>query len=113
MSKLKQQVCEPCRAGATVASAAEMAQWHRELPDWQIVERNGEQQLFRQVTTGNFLESMALAEQISTIADSSGHHPELVVGWGYLGVYWWTHKLRGLHRNDFIMAALTDELFTP
>ena len=45
------------------------------------------------------------------IAESEGHHPRLTVEWGRVGVEWWTHKIKGLHRNDFIMASKTETLF--
>jgi 4a-hydroxytetrahydrobiopterin dehydratase len=48
---------------------------------------------------------------VGELAEAEGHHPVLVTRWGSVTVIWWTHKIRGLHRNDFIMAAKTDALF--
>lgn len=52
------------------------------------------------------------ASLVADIADSEGHHPRLTVEWGRVNVAWWTHKINDLHRNDFIMAAKTDELYS-
>lgn len=113
MSDLTQQQCEPCRGDATAASATEISQWLADIPDWQLIECDGIKQLYRRIKTANFVESIDLAQRIAQIAEANNHHPQLIVNWGSLEVYWWTHKLRGLHRNDFIMAAMTDEQLTP
>lgn len=113
MSELKKLRCEPCSGNAQLATETQIASWRKETPDWQLIERDGAAQLFRRVKTANFIESLDLAQRIGALAEASDHHPELIVNWGSLQIYWWTHKLRGLHRNDFIMAAMTDELLTP
>jgi 4a-hydroxytetrahydrobiopterin dehydratase len=51
--------------------------------------------------------------QVGQIAEEEGHHPSILTEWGRVTVTWWTHKIKGLHRNDFIMAAKTDRLLTP
>lgn len=113
MSRLMDMRCEPCSGNASLATSDEITQWSAETPDWQIIERDGVAQLYRCIKTANFVESIDLAQRIAQIAEASNHHPQLTVNWGSLEIYWWTHKLRGLHRNDFIMAAMTDELLTP
>ncbi len=60
---------------------------------------------------GNFADALEFANALGRVADAESHHPRLTVEWGRVGVDWWTHKIRGLHRNDFIMAAKTDEIF--
>ena len=57
------------------------------------------------------LQAIALADKVGEAAEEEGHHPKITVEWGRVGVEWWTHKIKGLHRNDFIMAAKTDEIF--
>ncbi len=58
----------------------------------------------------NFVEAVAFTNQVAEIAKAEGHHPVILTEWGKVTVTWWTHKIRGLHRNDFIMAAKTDRL---
>ena len=55
--------------------------------------------------------SLDFALRVGRAAEEEGHHPLLTVEWGKCTVVWWTHKIRGLHRNDFIMAAKTDRLY--
>ena len=59
----------------------------------------------------NFTESLTFTNQVGKIAEEQGHHPVLVTEWGRVTVTWWTHKIKGLHRNDFIMAAKTDQIY--
>jgi 4a-hydroxytetrahydrobiopterin dehydratase len=58
----------------------------------------------------DFAEALAFTIKVGEIAEAEGHHPALLTEWGRVTVTWWTHKIRGLHRNDFIMAAKTDHL---
>ena len=58
----------------------------------------------------NFSEAMRFARQVGEIAEAEGHHPDLCIGWGYCTVRFRTHSIRGLHENDFIMAAKVNRL---
>ena len=109
--ELTGQRCVACQKGAPQATAEETARWLPQLDaGWEIVEIDGEKRLRRTIKTKNFAASLALADAIGVAAEADGHHPALLVEWGKLTVSWWTHKIGGLHRNDFIMAAKTDEL---
>jgi 4a-hydroxytetrahydrobiopterin dehydratase len=59
----------------------------------------------------NFVEALHFTNKVGELAETEGHHPSLLTEWGKVTVTWWTHKINGLHRNDFIMAAKTDELY--
>ena len=59
----------------------------------------------------NFGDAMSFTQAVGSAADSEGHHPRIITEWGKVRVTWWTHKIRNLHRNDFIMAAKTDGLY--
>jgi 4a-hydroxytetrahydrobiopterin dehydratase len=78
------------------------------VPDWQIIERDGIKRLER--TFKNFAQAVAFTNKVAEIAEAEGHHPAILTEWGKVTVTWWTHKIKGLHRNDFIMAAKTDQL---
>jgi len=62
-------------------------------------------------TIPNFVEALNFTNKVGALAESEGHHPALLTEWGKVTVTWWTHKIGGLHRNDFIMAAKTDQLY--
>jgi 4a-hydroxytetrahydrobiopterin dehydratase len=89
----------------------EIAQLYPQVPDWQLGEHDGIKKLERTFRTRNFAQAMALTSKIGEAAEAEGHHPRLTVEWGRVRVEWWTHKIKGLHRNDFIMAAKTDEIY--
>ena len=80
------------------------------MPDWQFVERDGIRRLQRVFVFSNFAEALAFTNRVGAIAEAEGHHPALLTEWGRVTVTWWTHKIGGLHRNDFIMAAKPDSL---
>ncbi|MFG0833381.1 4a-hydroxytetrahydrobiopterin dehydratase [Aeromonas bivalvium] len=110
MSQLANQHCEACRADAPRVSEEELAQLMRALPDWQPVSEQGALQLRREFTFGNFKEALAFTNRVGELAEAEFHHPGILTEWGKVTVSWWTHKIHGLHRNDFIMAARTDAL---
>ena len=104
------QKCVACRGSEPTVTDAEIAQYHPQVADWQIVERNGIRQLERAYKFKNFVEAVAFTNQVAEIAEAEDHHPMIITEWGKVTVTWWTHKIKGLHRNDFIMAAKTDKL---
>jgi 4a-hydroxytetrahydrobiopterin dehydratase len=109
--KLAQQVCIPCSGSLPPATSAEIAQFHAQIPAWAVVENEGISQLQRQYRFPNFQQALAFTNEVGAAAEAAGHHPALLTEWGKVTVTWWTHAIRGLHRNDFVMAAKTDEIF--
>lgn len=89
---------------------AEIRELHPQTPEWNIVERDGIPLLQRIFKFKNFADALAFTNKVAALAEQQDHHPRLVTEWGRVTVQWWTHVIRGLHRNDFIMAAKTDEL---
>lgn len=111
MTELKSQSCEACKADAPQVTGDELASLQKEVPEWTLVENGGEQQIERTFKFKNFAEALAFTNKVGDLAEAEGHHPALLTEYGKTTVNWWTHKIGGLHRNDFIMAARTDELF--
>ncbi|RKR04371.1 pterin-4-alpha-carbinolamine dehydratase [Kushneria sinocarnis] len=112
MSELAHQQCEACRSDAPRVGVDEINELKPAIPEWQLVERGGIQKLERVYTFDNFRQALDFTRRAGELAEQAGHHPALLTEWGRVTVTWWTHKIRGLHRNDFIMAARTDELFS-
>lgn len=110
MTQLSRQPCEACRHHSPTVSEAEIRLFKPEVPEWQIVERNGIMQLERVFTFPDFRQALEFTNRVGEIAEAAGHHPALLTEWGRVTVNWWTHKIKGLHRNDFILAARTDEV---
>jgi 4a-hydroxytetrahydrobiopterin dehydratase len=110
---LAAQKCVACRPGSPTVSDAEMAEYRQQIPDWQVMERDGVKQLERAYRFKDFSQALAFTDRVGAIAEAEDHHPTIVTEWGKVTVTWWTHAVHGLHRNDFIMAARTDQLYTP
>jgi 4a-hydroxytetrahydrobiopterin dehydratase len=110
MATLQESTCTACRADAPRVTDEEIAELKPQIPDWQIIERDGIRRLERVFRLKDFAQALAFTNKVGAIAEAEGHHPALLTQWGSVTVTWWTHKIRGLHRNDFIMAAKTDRL---
>lgn len=110
MDSLHKQGCEPCRGNALLASDAEIEQYRRQIPDWSIELIADQRRLTRSYRFKNFRQALAFSNRVGVIAEAEQHHPAILTEWGKVTVSWWTHKIGGLHRNDFIMAAKTDQL---
>lgn len=103
--------CIPCRGGEPALTVAEIADLQLHVLQWQLKEVDGIQRLERVFKFKNYAEAIAFTNKIAAIAEEEDHHPLMVVEWGRVTVQWWTHVVKGLHKNDFIMAAKTDEVF--
>jgi 4a-hydroxytetrahydrobiopterin dehydratase len=110
MSELSQMTCTACRGDEPILTDAEIAELRPQVPEWQVVQREGIKRLERLFRFRNFAEALAFTNRVGEQAEKEGHHPALLTEWGRVTVTWWTHKIGGLHQNDFIMAAQTDEL---
>ncbi|MBI2201840.1 MAG: 4a-hydroxytetrahydrobiopterin dehydratase [Armatimonadetes bacterium] len=111
MPDLSQMKCVACREGEPTVTEAEAAQYRSQVPEWKIVEREGIKRLERVFKFKDFVQALAFTNKVGAIAEAEGHHPALLTEWGRVTVTWWTHKIRGLHQNDFIMAAKTDQRY--
>lgn len=111
MKSLLQEKCVACRADSPRVTAQEIQELSPQIPDWNIVERDGVPHLERVYKFKNFVEALAFTNRVGALAEQEGHHPALLTEWGKVTVNWWTHKINGLHRNDFVMAAKSDELY--
>lgn len=106
---LAKQSCEACRADAPKVSDEELKELVLAIPEWSAPVRDGVMQLEREYKFRNFKDALVFANKVANIAEEEFHHPSILLEWGKVTVTWWTHKINGLHRNDFIMAARTDE----
>ena len=103
--------CVPCRGGEPVLTDEEITDLQPQVPGWTVHEVDGIRRLERAFTFKNFVQALEFTNRVGALAEEEGHHPALLTEWGQVTVTWWTHKIKGLHRNDFIMASKTDHLF--
>jgi 4a-hydroxytetrahydrobiopterin dehydratase len=108
---LTAEKCVACRRDAPTVTDAEIAELQPQVPEWELVELDGIKRLRRVFPFDDFAQALAFTDAVGAAAEEQGHHPALLTEWGRVTVSWWTHKIKGLHRNDFIMAAKTDELY--
>jgi 4a-hydroxytetrahydrobiopterin dehydratase len=111
MEDLAATQCVPCRKGDPPLDQASIHEYLRGLPDWEVVEVQDVPRLRRRFRFRNFATAMAFTNEVGAAAEEQDHHPRIVTQWGSVTVDWWTHAISGLHRNDFIMAAKTDQLY--
>ena len=110
LAKLK---CVACHAEEPRVTEREIAAFFPQIPQWRLVERDGIKRLERSFNFKDFSEALSWTNKVGALAEAEDHHPSLLTEWGKVTVTWWTHKIRGLHRNDFIMASKTDALHKP
>ena len=111
MEELSNGQCEACRVGAPRVSKSEMADYLPQIPEWAIEKVEGIDHLVRTYSFKNFVDALAFTNQVGELAEAHDHHPALLTEWGSVKTSWWTHKIKGLHRNDFILAAKTDLVY--
>jgi 4a-hydroxytetrahydrobiopterin dehydratase len=108
---LAEQTLTPCRKGMPALTPAELNVVLHDLPAWQVVQHNDENQLQCVYTFPNFAAALAFTNAVGALAEAADHHPALTLEWGKVTARWWTHVIHGLHRNDCIMAARTDACY--
>ena len=111
MEELRNRKCEACRAGAPTVTDDDIEKLKPAIPDWGILDIDGVKRLVRVFKFKNFIEALEFTGKVGTIAEEEGHHPAILTEWGKVTVSWWTHAIKGLHVNDFIMASKTDALY--
>jgi len=95
--------CIPCQGGIAPMAVEEAEALLAAVPDWALIDEA--RKLRRTFTFTNFMQAQVFAVQVGEAAEAEDHHPDISYGWGYCIVVFYTHKIGGLHKNDFIMAA--------
>jgi 4a-hydroxytetrahydrobiopterin dehydratase len=112
MAGLTQASCAPCRDGAPTLTDAELAALLPQVSGWQVADVGGVKRIRREFTFKDFRSAMNFAVQVGELAEREQHHPDIHLAWGRVMVETWTHKIRGLHQNDFILAAKVDAIYS-
>ena len=107
MTGLTEKTCVPCRGGVPPLAKDEAEQFLAQTPGWAL--QDGKR-IERTYKFRNFREALGFVDRVGGLAEEEGHHPDITFGWGYATVSLHTHKIKGLHENDFIMAAKIDAL---
>jgi 4a-hydroxytetrahydrobiopterin dehydratase len=113
MSVLIEEKCTACRRDSPRVTEEEVSVLKPMIPEWKLVDREGIQRLERVFSFTNFAQALEFTNRVGAIAEQEGHHPAILTEWGRVTVTLWTHKIRALHRNDFVMASKIDSLVSP
>jgi 4a-hydroxytetrahydrobiopterin dehydratase len=105
---LAERTCTPCRGGVPPLTAEEAESFRAQAPDWTLLD--DAHRIERTFRVQNFRAALTFVQQVGELAEAEGHHPDITFGWGYVIVSLRTKKIKGLHENDFIMAAKIDRI---
>lgn len=112
---LASRQCEPCRGGVLPMDPAMAQEYLVQVPGWSLLD--SPDRLERTFRFANFRDAQDFAMRVGELCEEEGHHAEIRYGWGHCSVEFWTHKIKGLHENDFVMAAkvsgLADAPYAP
>ena len=111
MNYLVKETCVACRRDAPLVPDTEIPALHEQIPGWDIVTCAGIKQLKKRFAFKDFATALDFTNKIGILAEKEFHHPQLITEWQNVTVLWWTHKIQGLHRNDFIMCAKSDQIY--
>lgn len=108
MTGLAQKKCVACEGFETPLDREEAEVLLRQINAWKLSDDS--KHISKEFKLKNFAEALAFTNKIGAIAEEEGHHPDLELSWGRVGVSLTTHAIKGLSENDFILAAKIDEL---
>jgi 4a-hydroxytetrahydrobiopterin dehydratase len=111
MNELEQMHCTAVNASTPLLTDHEITEYKTKLLEWRVYEKEGELRLERAFIFKDFNQAVVFTNKVAQVANEEDHHPAILTEWGKVTVTWWTHKIRGLSLNDFIMAAKTDKLY--
>jgi 4a-hydroxytetrahydrobiopterin dehydratase len=101
--------CEPCQGGDEPMTMEQAERMMGEVPGWEIAD--SAKRIKRCFKFDNFTQALEFVNKIGEVAEQEQHHPDITFGWGYVTVEVFTHKIGGLHENDFILASKLNERF--
>jgi 4a-hydroxytetrahydrobiopterin dehydratase len=105
---LAAKTCTPCKGGIPPLSSGEAERLNGQVPQWVL--HDEARRIERKFKFRNFGEALTFVQQVGKLAEAEAHHPDIGFGWGYATVSLQTKKIKGLHENDFILAAKVDRL---
>ena len=111
MTRLLEKKCTACELGAPLVPDEQQKDLLKDLEGW-LIDRADISKLVKTFQFSNYAETLNFVNLIAELSEDEDHHPKITVEWGRVCLEWWSHKIEGLHMNDFICAAKSDELFS-
>ena len=110
MPGLATKTCVPCRGGVPPLKGQELAALETQVDGWTVIEEHHITKTFK---FPDFRKALEFVNHVGDLAEEQGHHPDVFLAWGKVGITTWTHKINGLTESDFILAAKIDQLYKP
>ncbi len=104
---LSKKECVPCKGGVPPLKGEELEKLKEQVGGWDVIEEHHITKMFK---FPNFVKALAFVNKVGDIAEDQGHHPDIFLAWGKVGITICTHKINGLTESDFILAAKIDEI---
>lgn len=111
MEELHTLRCRACRGDEPALSEEEIRSYLELVEDWELDDSKRIPKITKRYSFPDFRSALDFTTQVGEAAEEQDHHPRLTTEWGRVKVTWWTHKIEGLHQNDFIMAAKSDRIY--
>lgn len=105
--QLADKKCVPCRGGVPPLKGKQLEKLHSDVPHWSVEK---EHHIHREFSFPDFKQALDFVNRVGAVAEEQGHHPDIFLTWGKVGITMWTHKIDGLTESDFIMAAKIDRV---
>tara|TARA_B100000927_G_C16386179_1_gene437461 strand:- start:370 stop:705 length:336 start_codon:yes stop_codon:yes gene_type:complete len=109
LTDLTKQKCEACTIDAPLVDKKRYTELLKDLDSWEII-YGDVNILSKTYLFDSYEDSVKFSMDIAKLAENEDHHPAILLEWGSVRVQWWSHKIKGLHMNDFICAAKTEAL---
>jgi len=104
---LTEKHCVPCKGGVPPLAGEELQRLAQQVPGWQVVD---DHHLLKSFAFPDFKAALEFVNRAAVVAETEGHHPDMLLSWGKVEVKTWTHKINGLTESDFILASKIDQL---
>ncbi len=111
METLAQEQCVPCTGDVPRLNDDEIKELHMNAPMWEVADAEDGKQLQRSFDFERYPDGLIFATRVGRLAQEQDHHPTITISFKKVLLEWNTHAIKGLHRNDFIMAAKSDEAY--
>lgn len=109
---LAAEECEPCKGVREKLKGEEINALLGEAQEWDVIKFNQIDALTKTFSFENFVDALAYTNRVGEMAEAVNHHPDITTRWGSVSIVWYTHTIKGLHRNDFRCAARCDGLYS-
>ena len=110
MKSLLEKKCTACELGAPIVPDEDQILLLKDLDGW-LIDKSNISKLIKTFQFSNYEQTLNFVNLIAELAESEDHHPKITFEWGSASIEWWSHKIEGLHMNDFICAAKSDEIY--